>query len=330
MPTTRAIPTEVHYMEPVRPRNCRKDRVRENVFLANAEFDCFTEEEAPVALIVKHYGSRYDEETDEMFYECNETPYRLANGKLYTCYEILEDTDRLSLEPYSYKPNYDLETLHQDDEPFVLLGISKYLPAFDDSYAAKTYALRERMEERFRDMQGDYIMVGHGLWCEALEPAYNIVGGGWIDDRWARVMIAFQPKDEREYGYSAAEWDTVIERVQNGCSYKLDLAHEDKIEVLISEAVALPSSNEKDELNHLARAVKLMDSAGVELEGISKLDSDTAYGVADDVETRLKGKLEALAQRKQRGCGTLSEEQLEAAIESAYDDLMSRTKLTDY
>lgn len=95
MPTTRAIPTEVHYMEPVRPRNCRKDRVRENVFLANAEFDCFTEEEAPVALIVKHYGSRYDEETDEMFYECNETPYRLANGKLYTCYEILEDTDRL-------------------------------------------------------------------------------------------------------------------------------------------------------------------------------------------------------------------------------------------
>lgn len=99
MPTTRPIPTEVHYMEPVRPRNCRKDRVRENVFLANAEFDCFTEEEAPVALIVKHYGSRYDEETDEMFYECNETPYRLANGKLYTCYEILEDTDRLSLEP---------------------------------------------------------------------------------------------------------------------------------------------------------------------------------------------------------------------------------------
>ena len=56
MPTTRAIPTEVHYMEPVRPRNCRKDRVRENVFLANAEFDCFTEEEAPVALIVKRTG----------------------------------------------------------------------------------------------------------------------------------------------------------------------------------------------------------------------------------------------------------------------------------
>ena len=129
---------------------------------------------------------------------------------------------------------------------------------------------------------------------------------------------------------AGAEWDTVIERVQNGCSYKLDLAHEDKIEVLIPEAVALPSSNEKDELNHLARAVKLMDSAGVELEGISKLESDMAYGVADEVETRLKGKLEALAQRKQRGCGTLSEEQLEAAIESAYDDLMSRTKLTDY
>lgn len=330
MPTTRAIPTEVHYMEPVRPRNCRKDRVRENVFLANAEFDCFTEEEAPVALIVKHYGSHYDEETDEMFYECNETPYRLANGKLYTCCEILEDTDRLSLKPYSCKPNYDLETLHQDDEPFVLLGISKYLPAFDDSYAANAYASREHMEERFQDMQGDYIMVGRGLWREALEPAYNIVGGGRIDDCWACVMIAYQPKDEREYGYSAAEWDTVIERVQNGCSYKLDLAHEDKIEVLIPEAVSLPSSNENEELNHLARAVKLMCSAGAELEGISKFDSDTAYGVADDVETRLKGKLEALAQRKQRGCGTLSEEQLEAAIESAYDDLMSRTKLTDY
>lgn len=325
MPTTRTIPTEVHYMEPVRPRNCRKDRVRENVFLANAEFDCFTEEEAPVALIVKHYDSHYDKETDEMFYGCNETPYRLANGKLYTCCEILEDTERLSLKPYSCKPNYYLETLHQDDEPFVLLGISKYLPAFDDSYAANAYASREHMEERFQDMQGDYIMVGHGLWREALEPAYNIV-----DDRWARVRIAYQPKDEREYGYSAAEWDTVIERVQNGCSYKLDLAHEDKIEVLIPEAVSLPSSNENDEVNHLARAVKLMNSAGVELEGISKLDSDTAYGVADDVETRLKGKLEALAQRKQRGCGTLSEEQLEAATESAYNDLLNRTKITDY
>lgn len=162
MPTKREVSTEVHYMEPVRPRNCRKDRVRENVFLANAEFDCFTEEEAPVALIVKHYDSHYDKETDEMFYECNETPYRLANGKLYTCCEILEDTDRLSLKPYSCKPNYDLETLHQDDEPFVLLGISKYLPAFDDSYAANAYASREHMEERFQDMQGDYIMVGHG------------------------------------------------------------------------------------------------------------------------------------------------------------------------
>lgn len=60
MPTKREVSTEVHYMEPVRPRNCRKDRVRENVFLANAEFDCFTEEEAPVALIVKHYDSHYE------------------------------------------------------------------------------------------------------------------------------------------------------------------------------------------------------------------------------------------------------------------------------
>lgn len=330
MPTKREVSTEVHYMEPVRPRNCRKDRVRENVFLANAEFDCFTEEEAPVAFIVKHYDSRYDQETDEVIHECNETPYRLANGKLYTCCKILEDTDRLSLKPYRTKPNYDLETLHQGDEPFVLLGISKYLPAFDDRYAANAYASRERMEERFQDMQGDHITVGHGLWREALEPAYNIICGGWSDDRWACVRIAYQPKDERDYGYSAAEWDTVIERVQNGCSHKLDFTYEDKIEVLIPEAVALPSSNEKDEMSHLARAVKLMDSAGVELEGISKLESDMAYGVADEVETRLKGKLEALAQRKQRGCGTLSEEQLEAAIESAYDDLMSRTKLTDY
>lgn len=330
MPTTRTIPTEVHYMEPVRPRNCRKDRVRENVFLANAEFDCFTEEEAPVAFIVKHYDSHYDKETDEMFYECNETPYRLANGKLYTCCEILEDTDRLSLKPYSCKPNYDLETLHQNDEPFVLLGISKYLPAFDDSYAANAYASREHMEERFQDMQGDCIMVGHGLWREALEPAYNIVGGGWSDDRWACVRIDYQPKDERDYWYSAAEWDKVADYIEDLSAYSKDLAHEDKIEVLIPEAVALPSSNENDELNHLARAVKLMDSAGVELEGISKLDSDMAYGVADEVETRLKGKLEALAQRKQRGYGMLSEEQLEAATESAYSDLLNRTKITDY
>lgn len=330
MPTTRTIPTEVHYMEPVLPRNCRKDRVRENTFLANAELDCFTEEEAPVALIVKHYDSRYDKETDEEIHECNETPYRLANGKLYTCCEVLDDTDRLRLKPYRTKPNYDLETLHQGDEPFVLLGISKYLPAFDDSYAANAYASRERMEERFQNMQGDFIMVGRELWREALEPAYDIVCGGWSDARWVCVRIAYQPKDERDYGYSAAEWNKVADYIEEHSAYSKDLAHEDKIEVLIPEAVTLPSSNEKDELNHLARAAQLLDSAGVELEGISKLDSDMAYGVADDVETRLKGKLEALAQRKQRECGMLSEEQLEAAIESAYDDLLSRTKLTDY
>ena len=97
MPTTRAIPTEVHYMEPVRPRNCRKDRVRENVFLANAEFDCFTEEEAPVALIVKHYGSRYDEETDEMFYECNETPYCLRQRE--AVYLLRDPRGHRPLEP---------------------------------------------------------------------------------------------------------------------------------------------------------------------------------------------------------------------------------------
>lgn len=72
---------------------------------------------------------------------------------------------------------------------------------------------------------------------------------------------AGETKDEREYGYSAAEWDTVIEKAQDSCSYKLDFTYEDKIEVLIPEAVSLPSSNENDELNHLARAVKLMNSA---------------------------------------------------------------------
>lgn len=329
MPTTRIVPTEVHYMEPVRPRNCRKDRVRENTFLANAEFDCFTEEEAPVALIVKHYDSRYDKETDEMFYECSEKPYRLANGKLYTCYEVLEDTDRLRLKFYDCKPNYKLETLHQDDVLFVSLAISKELPAFDDSYYKNTHASRERMKERFQDMQGDYIMVGSGLWREALEPAYCIAGGGRGDCGWACSKIVY-PENKQGYSWNAAEWDKVADCIEKHNAHSKDLAHEDKIEVLIPEAVSLPSSNEKDELNHLARAVKLMDSAGVELEGISKLDSDMAYGVADEVETRLKGKLEALAQRKQRGCGMLSEEQLEAATESAYNDLLNRTRIDRY
>lgn len=329
MPTTRTIPTEVHYMEPVHVRNCRKDRVRENAFLADAEFDCFTEDEAPVALIVKHYDSRYDKETDEMVYECTETPYRLVKGKLYKREMTVEDTDRLRLKFYDCKPNYKLETLHQDDVLFVSLAISKELPAFDDSYYKNTHASRERMKERFQDMQGDYIMVGSGLWREALEPAYCIAGGGWGDCGWACSKIVY-PENKQGYSWNAAEWDKVADCIEKHNAHSKDLAHEDKIEVLIPEAVSLPSSNEKDELNHLARAVKLMDSAGVELEGISKFDSDMAYGVADEVETRLKGKLEALAQRKQRGCGMLSEEQLEAATESAYNDLLNRTRIDRY
>lgn len=330
MPVKKQVLTEVHYMECVHPRNCRKDRVRENVHLTNAEFDCFTEQEAPVALIVKYYNSYYNDETDETVYECSEMPYRLANGKLYTRYATIADTDRLRMEPWDYKPGYELSVLHQDDEPFVPYGISKDLPAFDDSYAANSYASYNHMVERVQDMQSACIMVGNGLWRKALEPAYNIVGGGWSDSRWAAVKIAYQPNDETEYAYSAAEWDRVIEKVQKMSSRKMDFDHEDKIEVLIPEAVALPKSWENSDLQHGARAVKYLVKAMEELELFHKAEWLNASLCANETEQFLKKYLRGIVYRKQRGCGMLTEEQLEAATDSAYNDLMSRTKLIDY
>lgn len=329
MPTKRNIPTEVHYMERVRPRNCRKDRVRGNVFHADAVFKAFTEEEAPVALIVKHYDFHHPVDPENIVYECTEKPYRLANGKLYTMYSAIGDNDRLSIG--AVRGDYDFEIVSQDDELFVPADIGKELSCFDDRYAWYTTISEEHMAERFHDAQRKYIMVGDALWRESSEPAYNIVGGGWGDDRWADVHIAYQPKDEREYAYNAAEWDKVTEEVQKNSARKVDFAHEDKIEVLIPEAVALPSSYEKDELNHLARAVEHMNTAVVELGATGQhMLSESVYEQLLKVEREVKSRLKSLAQRKQRGTGTLTEEQLEAATESAYNDLLNRTKLTGY
>lgn len=157
MPTKCEILTEVHYMERVHPRNCRKDRVRENVFLANAVFEAFTEDEAPVALIVKYYDLHRPVDPENIAYECNEMPCRLANGKLYTLYSAIGDDDRLSIG--AVRGDYDLKIASQDDKLFVPVDISKELSCFDDRYAWYTANSEERMAERFHDAQRKYIMI---------------------------------------------------------------------------------------------------------------------------------------------------------------------------
>lgn len=55
MPTKCEILTEVHYMERVHPRNCRKDRVRENIFLVNAVF-CVAAKNADIRMSAMFEG----------------------------------------------------------------------------------------------------------------------------------------------------------------------------------------------------------------------------------------------------------------------------------
>lgn len=217
MPTKCEILTEVHYMERVHPRNCRKDRVRENVFFANAVFEAFTEDEAPVALIVKYYDLHRPVDPENIAYECNEMPCRLANAKLYTLYSAIGDDDRLSIG--AVRGDYDLKIASQDDKLFVPVDISKELSCFDDRYAWYTANSEERMAERFHDAQRKYIMIGNELWHESTEPAYELISTYY----GTSTRIVF-PSNETEYRYNASEWGNVVEKI------KEDSFNQDKID----------------------------------------------------------------------------------------------------
>ena len=325
MPTKCEILTEVHYMERVHPRNCRKDRVRENIFLANAVFEAFTEDEAPVALIVKYYDLHRPVDPENIAYECNEMPCRLANGKLYTLYSAIGDDDRLSIG--AVRGDYDLKIASQDDKLFVPVDIGKELSCFDDRYAWYTANSEERMAERFHDAQRKYIMIGNELWHESTEPAYELISTYY----GTSTRIVF-PSNETEYRYNASEWGNVVEKIKEDSfnQDKIDFANEDKIEVLIPEAVALPASWEKSDLQRGARAVNHLVKAMDELKSFNKAEWLNASLCANETEGFLRKYLCGIVYRRQRGTDMLTEEQLNAATEQAYNDLLNRTRIDRY
>lgn len=74
----------------------------------------------------------------------------------------------------------------------------------------------------------------------------------------------------------------------------------------------------------MARAMEHLNSAGEELEKLSSLDSEIAFNGAGEVKARLIRKLEELEMRKQRGCGSLSDEQIAENVKTAYNNLLER------
>ena len=304
MPTTRTIPTEVHYSEIVRPERCRVDYWRENVVNVDLILDAYTDDEAPVALIVRRYGAKGDKET----------PYRLVNGKLYkalkpvpqgVCFKFDVEHHRrpsfMTLEP--------VDCLGFEPEP-----ITKDLPCAGvfhwprPLHPEKAKALEILEEERVA-----CILVGDVLWIESLEPAYYRIGAG---------RYVGGSTDGGKYEWNATEPEEALRESQ--VSEDAEIEYQERIEVLIPEAVALPTNREKREVEHMARAMEHLNSAGEELEKLSSLDSEIAFNGAGEVKARLIRKLEELEMRKQRGCGSLSDEQLAENVKTAYNNLLER------
>jgi len=111
---------------------------------------------------------------------------------------------------------------------------------------------------------------------------------------------------------------------------KIDFANEDKIEVLIPEAVALPASWEKSDLQRGARAVNHLVKAMDELKSFNKAEWLNASLCANETEGFLRKYLCGIVYRRQRGTDMLTEEQLNAATEQAYNDLLNRTRIDRY
>lgn len=308
MPTTRTILTEVHYSEIVRPERCQKDYWRENAINVDFTLDAYTDDEAPVALIVRRYGAKGDKET----------PYRLVNGKLYRAME--------SVPPVPQGVCFKFDVKHHRRPSFMILEpvdslgfepepITKDLPCAGVFHWPRPWPPEKaKVLEILEEEQAACILIDDILWKESLEPAYYRIGA-----KWWHIDVGGST-DGDKYEWNATELEEVLQGSQ--VPEDVEIEYQERIEVLIPEAVALPTNREKREVEHMVRAMEHLNSAGEELEKVSSLDSEIAFNEAGEVKARLMRKLEELEVRKQRGCGSLPDGQLAKNVEDAYNSLL--------
>ena len=136
--------------------------------------------------------------------------------------------------------------------------------------------------------------------------------------------------NEYVYHYNANQWGDAVEWIQKywRASYEPDFDHMDKIEVLIPEAVALPTKAEKDSLHHMGCALTFVKRAVKELKESEDADGFLAAGeLASLLESHMRIELEHLAERWTRGCdeNPITEDSgwLEQSVDAAYLVLVS-------
>ena len=320
------IPVEAHYLEEVVPPKCRKPRHRENVINATIEVPALSGDEAPVALVAKVHTQ------GEHGWEWIVTPYRLMNGKLFRRFDSLtnakrfEDGDRLRLKADCFRCSA-ISIAKRDEEPFVPDEISKELPERPWAFLPENSV--DGMMDKVTAIQDELALINGELWIETPEPAYRLIGryGSRVIQSMQRRTVSFPGG---YYLYNAAEWDEQIGRLREiYCKNDEDaqrleesILRFDRIEVLIPEAVALPSSHEIDTMRGLSSALKRLTDLYEDMDKLYGGEPHpvplSIYETRYDVICELEDLLDELAVRELRGCG--DPESVEKLAEAAISD----------
>ena len=276
---TKTMKVKMFFLEPAVPPRCRKARVRVNSEVCDMPVKAYTAEEAPVAFLVNGWQDK-----DEA------VPYRLAGGKLYvkakTNFMVNKTSDKTRA---IFNANQirigdfvgDYGSWHQssfeDLWNYSPQPVAKELPEFNFYHDDES---RSCVKDRFRGEMGKLVMIDGSPWEEAKEPFYSVdscrtngeqhvhlnVRTGYDlaicagMSNW-RIYSLVEPVEdiEKKKMEEKKDGNPAFKYVWKGCPEK-------RVEVLIPEAVTLPTSNELHDIKQVATALKASDLAAKKLD----------------------------------------------------------------
>ncbi len=307
------IPVTVHFNEVVIPPRCKVERKRENAFVENVAFDCYTDDEAPIAMIAKCWNWTHWRRKNERIRV--EKPYRLIDGQLYTEFLHVPEGGQLELTA----PHQDLEIL-QDDSPFTPMPISKDLPRYDDWVDWTGFSEEEMRTELSYHFEGrkKLVFVNGGLWQKSGEPFYDVSSYSYHTDK-AMLSVEedkFQYYERHDDCFNANELTFAREKLKKYNDGYENIDDEDRIEVLIPSAVGLMLSNEREALEKFKHCVNELESARSHLSKIDgaviQVDAKPIQQALNDVLDSLLKMMRVIVTREARGHHLTAKEESKA------------------
>lgn len=317
MPTTRIVPAEVHFTEIVSVK--RKGKyTRKGMKMIDVPIDSFTEDEAPVALIVKE--GWYD---NEDLYHCNEEPIRFVKGKLYKEWEALGEGCRFlfakdpRLNPYR-AARRKTQFFMVDQSVPVFEPLSIEVDGYPYHESCDYYDLEERVTADFQNQIDQLVFIGGKLWRTTPEPAYEVC-------RSELSIRCFNGEEEWDwYTFNANERESAMHRLAQASTYPIDPNHKDQIDVLIPEAVALPTNREKKEIKHMVIAVAHLHKAGKQLEKVKKAVYEHILEEKAEIEEEVRMKMLEVEQRSYRGYNIPTQDVLAEKVDEDFRKRFNR------